>query len=312
MSDFPKISASRGFQEGEYVLRGVKRRGRYHYHRYHYIIPAKLSTITSKLKEYFAILDSIEEVPNFHRYRRTHFEYIETAISAFCSLRNRIGSDGPFVVGSSTVSPIGWGSFGTKARTKIAKNYFHNIEDVFSYYRSMMHDKGYNIFAIDRNYQMPKTSDPLHVLAAIYDKSVNFVLSACILFLFDLVRFGGPDTELFDEVYFNDKRKGIRSCGPWLLARQEVFPKKTDDYLLRHNTQHVRLKSEKKPDNRPFYQKVNVKDVDTHILCSDILNWDEKVELPQIKSELNDDFRTIMGESEVDMDNEVSNLFGYC
>ena len=220
------------FKNGLYERSKIKRHYQAKYDRYHYWLPASMMPTIHFLRDYFRFLDALCNTPEEHRYRKTEYEYAETAISIMHIIRNRISISDPIVIGSASINPIPWAIFGPSMGTqnKIFRNRFITPHQIFDYYDGKIwRTKGFNSIAIERPLHMDPDRDPLMTLVGIYDRSANYILATALLLATDIIRFGGPDCGELRHLFTNDKRPHSDDFSAWIRTRNAIIEPRNFD-----------------------------------------------------------------------------------
>ena len=259
------------FKDGFYERIKVKRHYQTKYDIYHYWLPAKIMPVVRFLKDYFRFLDGLCDTPEEFRYRKTEYEYAETAILLMHFIRNRISVSDPIVIGSKYICPIPWACFGPSVGTnnRIFRNRFITLYNIFDHYDKLLWGRGYNIASIERPLQLTTDRDPLLSLAGIYERSANYVLATAFLLTADIIRNGGPDCGELRHLFTNDKRYSGDDHSIWTKTRDAIIEPRNIDFgelWVKHGGSRSNISSQKfcylsdkkKYDN---YWDVEVRDV---------------------------------------------------
>lgn len=215
------------FFDGFYELQRSKRHLNTQYDIYHYFLPSKISPTLKYLKKYFSILDrdkSVDQLQGDHKFRQTHFEFVETCINTLWDIQSRIISNKP-IVAAAKFEPCPWAVFGLNTEKHLCRNHFSNLMEVFKYYDYIMWGKGCNIMRVSRVKYKP---DNLLHLSRFYRKSCNYILATAIMLTCDIIKHCSPECNEFKYLFTNDKLENGTYLN-WQLARNSLSPPLKDD-----------------------------------------------------------------------------------
>lgn len=223
---FSKNSES-GFNRDIHFKIGVASHSDIKYDLYQYFVPSSLLPVVKFLKKYFQFLDTICESPQIFSYRNTELEYADTAILALHQIRKAICKGQSIIAGCSKISPVPWAVFGSSSEipNKLFRKHFYSVNSILEYYSPFICKSPFVSLKIHRPHHI-NNQDPLQEFSKTYNKGVNFILSASLLLLSDIIKHCGPECPELNCAFTNDIREETADEICWQIARENCEPPK--------------------------------------------------------------------------------------
>ena len=166
-----------------------------------YCIPTTINPQISFLRKYFRVMDRIP-IPRRHRNRRHFVEYAEAAIMLFARVEQFYRLRRPLIAGSTFLTPCAWVVFGEANAP--ARHRWPAFHDVALHYERMwfMPQIQHN----NRFFHFRKYGRLADDLASHLKSTPHYIMTTALLLLHDVLRYCGPDTYEFSDLFTNDNR----------------------------------------------------------------------------------------------------------
>ena len=170
----------------------------YEIHRY--FIPHVIEKQLKFLKKYFRVAD-MENTPHAYKRRKSHIEFVETAVMILGRLDMLCRLGIPIVAGSAYLDKSPWAVFG-KVPEINPKFSFRNFDDIANHYRKLI-TKG----CANAEYFHFRVIPTLPwELADVHHETPSFVVSLGICLLCDILLNCGPGCDELHDLFNNDLR----------------------------------------------------------------------------------------------------------
>jgi len=225
---FYRKCPEKAFLEGYVSSYGWKRIEDTHYLKYHYYMPARMSSVVRHLQKYFeSIRRTTLEADPVQRpstqIRRSKWDFADTAIKTFMQIRRRIRRNDPIIAGSQEISPCPWAIFGKLTDERLAKHVFEDMESILSYYTRFLLSKGFNTVKV--YHSSKRDAGRIRIISKTFSESTNVVLAVALLLLYDIIRNCGPDSCEFLDLWTNEKYHRYGDAFHiWRAARNNLSP----------------------------------------------------------------------------------------
>lgn len=222
----------KGFEVGVCSPIRKKRFGKAVYEVSQHFMPEMVFPRVRFLRRYFEHLDKATAPKQASDvYRTEPVELFDTAIDMLWQVRNHLSVNNPYCIGSKHISGVAWGVIGNfDYGGGLARHHWPTFVEMFTYYGDqVLSNTRYDAMNVYRREHV--AFNKARNLAGALDQSESIVLAIAILFLYDIVKNCGPDSEHFLEVFTNDSRsKYFLAVDKWLpiyqgfVSRSAVYP----------------------------------------------------------------------------------------
>lgn len=194
-----------------------------------YYVPQNVIHKARKVKEYFQLLD--DRVPFKFRRRKSHIEFVDTALVCLERIARVSELRSSLVAGSSHIRPIPWAIFG-KSERDYCQYKFETLDHLIRFYKKSY---GKTYYYIDIHHRSSGRSlKVLQGMSKMYGYGVTAIISVAIYLIHDLIRNIGPDCEDFFDLCSNDVRDTPETIDKrkWENSRRSIFERRSPPYPL--------------------------------------------------------------------------------
>lgn len=217
-----------GYSKGHYFELGNTNDNGKAFHATLFHLPIEVHAAAIHVfKFYQYLIESTYQVPQESRIRQSAMESMDIALFSLNRVEYHLGNYSPLILGSKLLNPIPFAIVGKRDDENLYRNTFADLWDIIEQYNDRFNDK--SIFRPTLLYHTKAGKD---CLLGIADPprtgnryNPNKVVTAAVLFLYDLLRHVGPDCNIFYDLYTNDYRvtKEKIDLNTWRDASQFAF-----------------------------------------------------------------------------------------
>ncbi len=188
------------------------------YEAYNYYVPDSVVHTIPRINDYFSSLIRESKVEEKDRRYWNIYDWYDLAISLLNRIEYRLQMKLSFLIGDQAISAVPWAVVGEVTSRRIYRHHFPTIESLIDSYLSVTKSPCRTLPVSIYHRNGKRWMKDLRCRGQYND---NQLMSAAILFLADVIRNAGPQTDVFYDVFTNDRRATSEKMSHvhWNVAR---------------------------------------------------------------------------------------------